>query len=453
MYRMNHIFDLPRVYSKSIVWDALRIAVSSREEDGSVIFGGRRYEIGHPSSDWQFSTDKQATSYEPEVLGLVGGTEVSCLPDKGAGCNFMSLQHAERHGIPVIPPDPDSKITRLGNGKEVEIAGHATLPFSFKGEAESHQLKFVVLPRCIKDVILGSPFLRLTKLFEHHAHRIVRKIRTFPGARACYTASQERVVGILDGELVHALPDTGSDVMLISETYARRRGLSIDQSTHYCFPLTFADGSQSWTSGIAKDVPWEYGTDGGMSTLCDFYVLPDLQCDVLLSYDFLHLTDAFSLHERWMSPLDEPEDSENRAHSEWLLSTITRNSAPSSDLGSYFKRLRRKLHSGGGGGGGGEAGGGKHPDPAVIGPCPSDPAATANAWDREHRRLLRNLQTIDEQMKKLPPGQQDDARIALEAADAAFKKHMQSQPGAATPAGGNNSSASSSTATISQTGS
>ena len=161
---------------------------------------------------------KEQMIYDPEVVGLVGGTEVSCLPDKGAACNFMSLQHAKRHGIPVTPSQSDNKITRLGNGKVVKIAGHATLPFSYKGEAESYQLEFVVLPRCIKDVILGSPFLRLTKLFEHHAHRIVRKLRTISGARACYTASQERVVGMLDGELVHALPDTGSDVMLVSET-------------------------------------------------------------------------------------------------------------------------------------------------------------------------------------------------------------------------------------------
>lgn len=387
--------------------------------------------------------DGQVT-YEPEVVGLIGGTEVSCLPDKGAACNFMSLQHAKRHGIPVTPSNPDNKITRLGNGKVVKIAGHATLPFSYKGEAESYQLEFVVLPRCIKDVILGSPFLRLTKLFEHHAHRIVRKLRTISGARACYTASQERVVGMLDGELVHALPDSGSDVMLISETYAKRRRLDIDRGTHYCFPLTFADGSQSWTAGIAKDVSWQYGTDGGESTLCDFYVLPDLQCDVLLSYDFLHRTDAFSLHEQWMDLLEDPTDIEDRAHSEWLLGTITRNSAPpGSD--SRLKRFGRKVM---------QPGGRKQANTVAITPCHADPAATAHAWDREHRRLLRNLQTIDEQMKKLPPGQQDDARIALEAAEAAFKKHMKSPPGgAATPAGGNNSSASSSTATISQAGS
>ena len=387
-------------------------------------------------------TDRQAT-YEPEVIGLVGGAEISCLPDRGAGCNFMSLQYAERHGIPIIPPDPNSKITRLGNGKEVEIVGHATLPFSFKGETQSHQLDFLILPRCVKDVILGSPFLRLTKLFEHHAHRIVRKIRRWSGAQACYTASQERVVGMLDGELVLALPDTGSDVMLVSEAYAKRRGLHIDQGAHYCFPLTFADSSQSWTSGIVKDVRWQYGTDGGKSSLVDFYVLKDLQCDVLLSYDFLHRTDAFTLHEQWMSLLDDSADFENRAISERLLSTITRNPA-SPDSDSRLKRFGRKLM---------QSGSGKQANPAVI-PCQPDPAATAYAWDREHRRLLRNLQTIDDQMKKLPPGMQDDTRVALEAAEAAFKTHMASQPGAATSTGGgNNSSASSSTAVVSQAGS
>lgn len=445
MDRMSHIWGVPRADAKDIMKVALKFENEFISE-GFWKWSLRSAECEYtPTSKTSVGllddkVHKQATTYEPEVLGLVGDIEVSCFPDKGAGCNFMSLQHAERHGIPVIPPDPNSRTTRLGNGKQVEIAGHATMPFSFKGETKSHQLEFVVLPQCIKDVILGSPFLRLTKLFEHHAHRIVRKIRTFSGAPACYTASQERVVGMLDGELVHALPDTGSDVMLVSETYAKRRGLHVHRDTHYCFPLTFADGSQSWTSGIAKDVSWQYGTDGGESTLCDFYVLKDLQCDVLLSYDFLYRTGAFSLHEQWMDLLEDPTDFEDRAHAEWLLSTITRNSA-STDPGSRLKRLGRKVL---------RSGGGKQVNPAVI-PCQSDPA---RAWDREHRRLLCNLQTIDEQMKKLPPGQQDDARIALEAAEAAFKKHMESPPGgAATPAGGNNSSASSSTAAISQTGS
>jgi hypothetical protein len=381
----------------------------------------------------------ERVTYEPEVLGIVGGTEVPCLPDKGAACNFMSLQHAERHGIPITPPDPHSRITKLGNGKQVETAGHATLSFSFKGETESHQLEFVVLPRCIKDVILGSPFLRLTKLFEHHAHRIVRKMRKFSGLQACYTASQERVVGMLDGELVHALPDTGSDVKLVSEDYAKRRGLPINHDSHYCFPLTFADGSKSWTSGLAKDVSWQYGTEGGKTTLCDFYVLKDLQCDVLLSYDFLHRTEAFSLHERWMSLSDDDTGFANRANTEWILSTITRNST-SSNSDSYLKRLRRKMHPGG-----------KQTNP-VVAPCQPDPAP--DSWDREHRRLLRNLQTIDEHMKKLPSGTlQDDARVALEAAKAAFTQHMASRPGVPATSTGVPSSSSSSTTATSNTGS
>lgn len=89
-------------------------------------------------------------------------------------------------------------------------------------------------------------------------------------------------------------------------------------------------------------------------------------------------------------------------------------------------------------------------------PCHSDPLPTAPAWDHENRRFLRNLEIIDDHMKKLTPGHlQDDAHVALEAADAAFKKHMNTQPGAAaaTPTGGKNSSSSSSTTANSQTGS
>ncbi|KAK5119304.1 hypothetical protein LTR85_007660 [Meristemomyces frigidus] len=259
--------------------------------------------------------------YEPEVLGRLDGIEQSCLPDKGASTNVLSQRYVQRRGIKY---DPVARFSiKLAQGRRATVIGTVNLPFSYIGETEVHHLDFYVLAHCIRDVILGSPFLRLTQTFERFAHRVSRKLRDIKHTCVRYSGSSERMVGSLDGLTVKALPDTGSDVMLLSAKYARQRGFVVNEDSMQQIDLRFADGSVGRTSGLVEGLEWAYTTNDASKYLCDFYVLEDLECDVLLSYDFLWQTDAFSEYGNWMSTTDE-DVAACYNNEDWTLSTITR---------------------------------------------------------------------------------------------------------------------------------
>lgn len=91
------------------------------------------------------------------------------------------------------------------------------------------------------------------------------------------------------------MPDTGADVSLVSLAFAKRRRLKIDTSEEHRVLLEFADGSTERAIGIVKDVKWSYDSSTTAHRV-DVYVLQNLCVDLLLGYDFLRETDAFSTY-------------------------------------------------------------------------------------------------------------------------------------------------------------
>jgi hypothetical protein len=109
-------------------------------------------------------------------------------------------------------------------------------------------------------------------------------------------APKQRILGSIKGCTAVALPDTGSDVMLMSKQYAEKHRLihwvSTDSADRTC--LEFADGSLANTYGIAFGVEWRFGKEDLTSRSCDFHIMDGLPYDVILSNDFLFESKAFS---------------------------------------------------------------------------------------------------------------------------------------------------------------
>ena len=59
-----------------------------------------------------------------------------------------------------------------------------------------------------------------------------------------------------NGHPTLALPDTGSDLMLVSREYAQKLKLEVDWDFDNWLEVQFADGSTGWTSGVARNVEW-----------------------------------------------------------------------------------------------------------------------------------------------------------------------------------------------------
>lgn len=114
---------------------------------------------------------------------------------------------------------------------------------------------------CVHDVVLGSDFLRRTETFTTGGHRIQRRIALAqPLTRFCSNGSPKQgVMGSINGHLVTASPDTGSDINVISASLAMSLNLDIDSDLEARKTILFIDGSTTNTCGVVRNARWKFG--------------------------------------------------------------------------------------------------------------------------------------------------------------------------------------------------
>ena len=226
------------------------------------------------------------------VTGEVNGKSVEAFPDSGADESFVSATFASELGLK--PKRRSQRKVRLANQKTVQSPGYVELNWKFDGEEGSQILKCWILPSCVHGLIVGNRFMRasdtLTKFFNRIKSRILPSRK--PKVRLL-GREQQRVRGSLNGSGIAAMPDTGSDIMLVSPAVAARHNMRVDTEPEHCLEIEMADGSRDRTMGCAKDVPW---TVGSHTVRADFYVLRDLSVDVVLSNDYLFENNIFTAH-------------------------------------------------------------------------------------------------------------------------------------------------------------
>lgn len=256
----------------------------------------------------------QRAIHEPSLSARLKGNDVVAFPDTGAAANFISLQYVRARGL-AINLNARRRV-KTAAGSIVSILGTVTLPFSFAGEPESHRLEFNVLRDAVHDVVLGSPFLKLTETMTRHVHRIKQKLREACSPRLCFLGSQQYVGGWANGTYVDAMPDTGAHVSVMSASFAREHGFAVNTAEIHQKDLEFADGSMATTMGIVEAVDWSFKTSQDSHWL-EVYVLEGLQTDLILDNTFLIDTDAFVMHEDdfWV-------DDDNSSDDLWSISII-----------------------------------------------------------------------------------------------------------------------------------
>ncbi|KAK6430370.1 hypothetical protein LTR95_013474, partial [Oleoguttula sp. CCFEE 5521] len=238
-------------------------------------------------------------AHEPRLHSFVGDAQVSALLDHGASANFMSVGFAKRAGLRINPVA--SNVLKLPTGTEAALVGTVTAPLSIAGDTKSHLLRFQVLANSITDVILGHRFLKVSRAFARYRDHIIHTVRE--ASRRCLrrvcltTGAVQRVRGHINAEYTDAVADTGSDVTLLSKAYAKRRNLRVSYHWDDQVELEFADGSTAWTQGYVKNIDWTYSGSDPSGCQIDAYVLDSLPCEVLLGYEVLYHTEAFTLHE------------------------------------------------------------------------------------------------------------------------------------------------------------
>ncbi|KAI3323558.1 hypothetical protein HD806DRAFT_497145 [Xylariaceae sp. AK1471] len=277
------------------------------------------------------------------IEGTVNGSTIDALADTGANINAISRDEAGKIGL-VPEPDSAGKAIRLPSGKTCLSLGTVVFNFSFAGDKAVHTLHCSIVEELEHSMILCYDFLRktetLTRFFKERIKEVVRSgIRQFS---LCllndYSASDEataRMNGFINGAPARVVPDTGSGIMAISASYARRLGLEVDSARKT--QVAFADGSIATTSGIVK-AAWNFlppdpqselhtciddrgqaaSADGGKRLMSfdtekgddaqddntwdydweyEWHVIENLPVDAILSLDFIKAHNVFRKHE------------------------------------------------------------------------------------------------------------------------------------------------------------
>lgn len=229
--------------------------------------------------------------------GLVNGSEVLALPDTGAARNMMSERYARSHNIPIQGTSAHRTAYKLANGRSVRSKGKAIVQWKFKGGAQVYELEFQILSDCVYDVIIGQEFLKTSETLCANRHRLQIQKSTPRDVRyvnLCGSPSQI-LLGLIDGEAVNALPDTGSEVNIMSEAYAKSRGYEIKKIEDEMDELRFADGSSQRTLGKVN-AKWAFHDDPGGSINVTFEVLERCPYQVIIGFEILYEHDVYNKH-------------------------------------------------------------------------------------------------------------------------------------------------------------
>jgi hypothetical protein len=278
--------------------------------------------------------------YRPSISGFLANIAVEFFPDNQSAHDVISHDYAKRNHFKI-----NSLMRgrlRTANGFQVNTLGTVLQSVRFAGESETYMREFHVLPKCVHDIILGSPFLRLTQTFTKFRHRVVKKLwGRSPRHRVCLTGfSQEMLSGWANGQSILALPDTGSDICLMSLRYARERGYRVDTDPIHRQMLEFVDGSTAGTFGRVEGFQWEFDRSDIQLHTPEIHVLEGLQTDLLLGYEFLDDSDAFGTHEELFIDA-EPHDEPAEDMFGWLVSTI--KLVTNSKVWGYGRQLAQTL--------------------------------------------------------------------------------------------------------------
>jgi hypothetical protein len=255
----------------------------------------------------------------------INGISVSAFPDNCSALNIISEQFALRNKLLV--DTSLQAMLRLPDHNTVSSIGSLNVVFGFAHESDTFNVMFTVLRGCVYDLVLSGEFLWKTQTFTTFKSRIQRSLSAFPppSLRVCLQGTpQKQVYGSINGRIVSASPDTGSDVNVILRSCANFLGLKFDSDPNAMETLEFIDGSCIQTCGIVRNSEWQFGMEpktppvispsseshksessigdwrfGSNATqndiyICDFYVVEELTCPVILSSDLLYGTNAFT---------------------------------------------------------------------------------------------------------------------------------------------------------------
>ncbi|KAJ4183957.1 hypothetical protein NW755_009498 [Fusarium falciforme] len=238
--------------------------------------------------------------------------EVMACPDSGSDENIISLELATSLGLKTEQTSSDEpRQFTVANGKIVTAVGQVSTRCRFAAGAPSDitslECIFHVFNTLAVPLIMGVDFLQQTETLSKHRDRLVEQV--VPAMQSLRVNSIGRpkrsLVCRLDTYVGCATVDTGSDLDLVSPSFAKARAYKIEPAYEQ---VEFADCSVGCTSGVIKTslVVGNVNSLGfhprGEPIELELHVLDDLNADILVGQDTADTLDVFNLHNESLIP-------------------------------------------------------------------------------------------------------------------------------------------------------
>ncbi|KAF2852197.1 hypothetical protein T440DRAFT_37141 [Plenodomus tracheiphilus IPT5] len=225
-------------------------------------------------------------------------TVLACA-DTGADVNIISDDLAHMLGFQPYDSVSEKKNFALANGKIVEAVGQITSSCTFGVEAlnpHSMTCVFYVLLHVATPVIMGMEFLDKTKTMTHHRDRLVQVPRpSYQALSVCSVGRPRQLLACaLNQKDVFVTPDTGSEIDLVSPSFAHEEGLQIYHGEEL---IELADGSIEVTSGLIEvnlTVRHSPNQQGESHVIAEAFILEGLQHDMIVGEDTLDTLEVFT---------------------------------------------------------------------------------------------------------------------------------------------------------------
>ena len=229
-------------------------------------------------------------------------TVLACA-DTGADMNIISDELARTLGFSSHQTSQEDHRLMLANGKSAKSMGQVTTLCSFSTGAaliEPMVCVFHVLSKLTTPTIMGMQFLQDTNTMTEHRDRFRRIPRPNLRTVSVCAVGRPRMYMMCDVNhgLTMAIPDSGSEIDLVSPQFARARGFQIHPDYQ---PIELADGSIVISSGfirtnlsIGTHFDSMHAPRSKVAIAIDFLVLEGLNHDVIVGEHHLEELRVFT---------------------------------------------------------------------------------------------------------------------------------------------------------------
>lgn len=135
--------------------------------------------------------------------------------------------------------------------------------------------------------------------------RLVKVFSKLPSLKLL-DGHQGLLSGYMNGSPDLVVPDTGSEFIVISASYAAKLRLKILRDYEWR-EVAFMDGSTVFTDGMVRDVEWKFRI-GDQSFQYDFHIINNLAVDVIVSNKLIYDFDVYASYEDRLISTASDED-------------------------------------------------------------------------------------------------------------------------------------------------